>query len=196
MYINSTLDRTAPRFRPTTMGLMNANIFAGFKKKNPQYKDIPDAILKNIIHEFNGQLWEAAIECRDGVELPEGLGNVFLGSCKTPVKVNRDHNTSEKLGTTVENRNFATDGYLAKIFYTNHKTKYRFRNRNLWIFKGDRKFTNTASAVYKVDWPKYIVVEDYRKISSFFTDLRKKAYISKLIEKTKVDENYNEFDLD
>lgn len=175
---------------------MNANVFAGFKKKNPQYKNIPDAILKDIIHEFNGQMWEAAIDCRDGVELPEGLGNVFLGSCKTPVKVNRDHNTSEKLGTIVENRNLATDGYLAKIFYTNHKTKYRFRNRNLWVFKGDRKFTNAASAVYKVEWPKYIVVEDYRKISSFFTDLRKKAYVKKLIEKTKVDESYNEFDLD
>jgi hypothetical protein len=196
MYINSKLDRTAPRFRPTSLGLMNASVFLEFKNKYPQYKNIPDEKLKEIVYEFNGQMWEAAIDCRDGVELPEGLGNVFIGSCKTPVKINRDHQTSEKLGTTVQNRNLATDGYLAKIFYTNHKTKYRFRNRNLWVFKGDRKFTNTVSSVYKEEWPKYIVVEDYRKISSFFTNLRKKEYIKKLIDTNKVDASYNEFDLD
>jgi len=45
MYINSTLDRTAPRFRPTSLGLMNANIFVEFKNKYPQYKNIPDESL-------------------------------------------------------------------------------------------------------------------------------------------------------
>lgn len=44
--------------------------------------------------------------------------------------------------------NLDTDGKLAKIFYTNLSTKYRFKNRELWQFKAVRQFKRTVAEVY------------------------------------------------
>lgn len=196
MHIRSQLDRKAPRFRQTCVRLLNSKMVKRFREKYPQYSHYSDQNILDAILVFNGMLWQAVIEHRDGVELPEGMGNVFIGSCKSPKKFNRDHNQSNLLGVDVANRNLGSDGYLAKIFYTNCKTKYRFRNRNLWMFKGDRKFTNAVSRTYREEWPKYIVVEDYKKISTFFTNQRIQRYRENVISGRKVADDYNEFDLD
>jgi len=180
MYIRKDLNRNSPRFRSTSIGLLNRTTFNKFKLKYPQFKDCEEEVLKSIVLEYNRSLWRAALENRDGVELPEGLGNIFIGSCKPAIKENRDHIVSEKLGQTVIRRNLNSDSYLAKIFYTNYETKYRFKYRNLWMFKGAREFTTTTSKVYKVDWPKYIVVENYKKISNFFKKTKKKDYVKKI----------------
>jgi hypothetical protein len=191
-----TPDKKAPRFRQTTIGLLNKDFHARFLKKFPQYKGISDKQMKEIIELFNGKLWQAIIDNRDGVELPEGLGNIFIGSCKTPHKENVDYNTSAKLGIRVINRNLGSDGYLAKILYTNHEARFKFRHRKLWKFKGARQFTNAASITYKEDWPKYMVVEDLMKISSLFRETRRRQAKKIRLDSRPIPEHYNEFDLD
>lgn len=189
-------DRKAPRFRQTTIGLLNKDVLSSFREKYSQFSHYPDDQLKKIIETFNGFLWQAAIDNRDGVELPEGLGNVFIGSCKSPVKVeNLNHDKSQKHNMRVINRNLATDGNLAKIFYTNSSTKYRFRFRNLWKFKGARQFTNATSCAYKQDWPKYIVIEDYEKISNRLRNIKRGNSLKKLSSRP-ISDKYNEFDMD
>jgi len=189
-------DRKAPRFRETTISLLNKYILSSFREKHPEYSAVSNDQLKKIIETFNGFLWQTVINNRDGIELPEGLGNVFVGSCKTPRKENIDHNKSTKHGVKVINRNLATDGYLAKIFYTNHEARYKFRFRKLWRFKGVRQFTRKVSVTYKDEWPKYIVVEDFQRISNLVRKHKRNAMHEKLIAQDVVPQTYNEFDMD
>lgn len=189
------VDKTAPRFRPSSATLLTSEFYNRFYKKHPEYRKYSKAVLKTVIKTFNGFLQQGVIDNRDGVELPESLGYVFLGSCKPPIKENLNHQKSGELGVPVVNRNLNSDSYLAKLFYTNYEQKYRFKNRDLWKFKGCRKFTNSVSEAYVEKWPNYIVVENYVKISSLYRE-------SKIHEKrmrkrtTPVPDDYNEFHLD
>ena len=53
-----------------------------FKEKKPLYSDIDNVKLKKIIKLYNIKSLEAVIENRDGVELPDSLGYLFIGTCK------------------------------------------------------------------------------------------------------------------
>lgn len=185
-------DRTAPRFRQTILNVLDNKLYDRYKAKNPSTK-INSETFKAVIKSFNIKLSEAAIENRDGIELPESLGYVFIGSCKSPKKENLDYKKSTELGTFVYKRNLGSDGYLAKIFYTNYRTKYNFANKKLWTFKGVREFTNAVSKTYAEEWPKYIVVEDYQKVSALFKSYKHREKSDK---KTVIPEDYNEFEID
>ena len=64
--------------------------------------------------------------------------------------------------------NLDTDGKLAKIFYTNLSTKYRFKNRELWQFKAVRQFKRTVAEVYPKQWNKYIVMENRTRVAEMY----------------------------
>ena len=136
-------DLNAPRYRPKKLNLCNKDFISSFKTAFPKYKDVPDDVLKNIITAFNGKIWKTVVELRDGVELPEQLGYIFIGSCPRK-KSNVDFKKSEHYGTVLQNQNWESDQFVAKIFYTNYETKYRFKNHDLWGFKGLRDFTRSA----------------------------------------------------
>jgi hypothetical protein len=190
-------DRKAPRYRQSCARLLNQDTYQLFLDKHPEEKDCDLELFKKVVKTFNGMLWQGVIDNRDGVELPDGLGNIFIGSCKTPVKrENVDVNTTINLGVKVINRNLASDGYLAKIFYSNHHNRFRFKYRNFWKFKGVRPFTSATSKAYRVDWPKYRVIEDFEKISKIFLKQYKVNYMKKLQTINTATDNYNEFELD
>ena len=56
------------------------------------------------------------IDKRDGVQLPETIGWLFIGTCEQSKKKNIDFAKSVKYGMIVSNKNWETDGKLAKIF--------------------------------------------------------------------------------
>ncbi len=64
-------DLKAPRYREKRLGLLNEQTIKEFKDKKPLYADIDNVKLKKIIKLYNNRLWEAVIENRDGVALPE-----------------------------------------------------------------------------------------------------------------------------
>jgi len=188
-------DVKAPRFRAKKLGLLNQKFYEAFKKKFPKYNDIPNEQIRAIVREYNTQLWNAAIEYRDGVELPESLGNVFVGTCNSPkIKYNSDFGKSIKDNVLTRIKNYESDGYLAKIFYTNYASKYSFVFRDLWEFKGTRDFTRKVSEVYPENWKKYIVVENDLLISKLYKKARIKNFA--IDAPQTVNENYNEFNLD
>jgi len=188
-------DLNAPRFRTNRLGLLNKPFRESFRKKFPKYANVSDKEINSIIREFNKQLWNGVIEFRDGIELPQGLGNVFIGTCNSPkIKYNSDFATSIKRNVLTRLKNYESDSYLAKIFYTNYATKYRFAFRELWEFKGDRDFTRSVSKEYKKNWKKYIVVENNLLISKLY----KKARIKNFAIDTPLvlPDDYNEFNFD
>ena len=158
----------APRFREKRLSLLNKNILNEFKEKYPKYSGIHNDKLKKIIKLYNKNLWEGVIENRDGVELPDSLGYLFIGTCPAAKSVNTNYSLSRQYGKVLENRNLNTDGKIAKIFYTNLKTKYRFKNRELWQFTAVRQFKRSVAKTYPEQWSKYVVMESKKRVADIY----------------------------
>lgn len=182
-------NRKGKRFRKTYHTVPIQNVLSKIKVKYPKYKDLTPKQALNIVNLFSIFLTEKTVNTREGVELPEGLGTVMVTSFKTSKRL-IDKANSEKLGVKVYHNNLTTDGFMAKIFYSNDRMKYKLPNREMWGLKGCRDFTNLASSRFKDDWKKYIQLERASKpVKTPF----------KLVESTKPfidpEETYNEFDI-
>ena len=161
-------DLNAPRYREKVFGLLNADLFKEFKEKYPAYENIDNNKLKKVITLYNEKLWKEVIDNRNGVELPDSLGYLFIGTCPAAKSVNTNYSLSRQYGKVLENRNLNTDGKIAKIFYTNLKTKYRFKNRELWQFTAVRQFKRSVAKTYPEQWSKYVVMESKRRVKDMF----------------------------
>ncbi len=186
-------DLNAPRYRPKKLNLTNTEFYNKFIEENPKFNQITIKQFKEIIKTFNGKIWEKVIEERDGVQLPEQIGYLFIGSCPRK-KSNVDFNKSQHYGVVLQNQNWESDQYLAKIFYTNYETKYRFKNHELWGFKGVRDFTRTVGQTYPTEWKKYIQMDNMIKASRLFR--KHKIDNIKKIERIDLLKDYDEFNLD
>lgn len=186
-------DVKAPRFRPDVHHVLNKEFFEMFKKKYSKYKDIDNQLLKTIIRKFNNAVYNTVIEKRDGVQLPEQIGWIFIGTCQESKKKNIDFVKSNKYGVTVTNKNWDTDGKLAKIFFTNHAPKHKMKNREFWTFVACREFKRKVSKTYPENWNMYVVVDPTAKLRQTY---QKAMFKQTIAEKTKRElKTYNEFDL-
>lgn len=188
-------DLNAPRYRRSRCSMVNDDFMKEFYSKYPKYEGKSSTKEVNkVLSTFNTLLWKDVIKTRDGVELPEGLGIIFVGTCQPPKKYNPDYNLSKELCSRVRHRNFESDNYLCKIFYSNFANKYRFSFRELWAFNAFRDFSRETSDEYPKNWKMYLQVENHIFINKQYNEHFKKAFIEK--RKAKVSEIYNEFDLD
>lgn len=187
-------DLNAPRYRAQRQELLNPKFYKSFREANPKFAYLSDKEIRTIIKEVNGKIWETVIEERVGVELPEQLGYVFIGSCPTPKKDNPNYHVSKQLEKVIQHRNWKSDQYLAKIFYTNSASKYRFQFSNLWGLSPVRQFSRKVAETYPENYNKYLVVDDYKRINYVFSNT---MYQMDLKEKEQdiIKNSYNEFDL-
>jgi len=86
----------APRFRPSFYNVLNKEFFEKFKKKYPKYKNLDNSILKKIVKTFNETISSKVIENRDGIELPQQLGWIFIGTCASTIRVDFHWDLSKK----------------------------------------------------------------------------------------------------
>lgn len=161
-------DLKASRYREKRFGLLNAEVINKFKNKYPHYENIENDKLKQIIRIYNDSLWNGVIDNRDGVELPDSLGYLFIGTCPSSKSVNTNYALSKEYGKVLQNKNWETDGHIGKIFYTNYSTKYRFQNREFWRFTACRKFKRAVAKSYPEDWNKYRVMKNKYRIAHLF----------------------------
>jgi hypothetical protein len=163
-------DVTAPRFRPAVYNVLNKEFFESFKKKYSKYKDLDNLDLKNIIKKFNYAIYNKVIDVRDGIQLPESIGWLFIGTCQQSKKQNINYAKSLKYGVSVSNNNWETDGKLAKIFFTNHAPKHKIKNREFWGFTACRNFKRTVAKTYPENWNMYIVVDATKKLNLTYSN--------------------------
>jgi hypothetical protein len=186
-------DVKAPRFRPDVHNVLNKEFFEKFKKKYSKYKDIDNTVLKTIVKKFNTTVYQTVIDKRDGVQLPEQIGWLFIGTCQESKKKNIDFVKSHKYGMTVTNRNWDTDGKLAKIFFTNYAPKHKMKNREFWGFTACRDFKRAVAKSYPENWNMYVEVLPQSKIEKVYKSVLYKDHLNK-VNKTAL-KSYNEFDL-
>jgi hypothetical protein len=161
-------DLNAPRYREKVLSILNVETLKEFKDKYPIYKNINNEKLKKIIRLFNEKIWKEVIENRNGVELPDSLGYLFIGTCPAAKSINTNYALSKQYGKVLQNKNWETDGKVAKIFYTNYTTKYRFRNRELWQFKAVRQFKRAVAKNYPKKWTKYIIMGNKKRVAEMY----------------------------
>ena len=186
-------DLTAPRFRPVVYNVLSKEFFDNFKKKYPKYKDLENKYLKNIIKVFNNQMYNTVIDVRDGIQLPEQIGWLFIGTCQSPKKENIDFAKSNKYGVAVSNKTWETDGKLAKIFFTSYALKHKMKNREFWKFVACREFKRSVAKTYPENWNMYAVAEPSKKFKLDYQNIAYKNFIEVKTEKEL--KTYNEFDL-
>lgn len=186
-------DLKAPRFRPKRHGILNSEFYKKIRSKKEENKNLSDQQIKDIIKKYNTNLWNMVIEKRDGLELLDQLGYIFIGTCKRKKSNNPDVVKSLKYGVQVQHQNWESDQYLAKIFYTNFETKYRFKFHELWGFTAFRDFKRSVSKAYPQEWKKYVIVDNLTRISRLF---RKEIFKDKLKKEAELlIETYDEFDM-
>jgi hypothetical protein len=189
----NTPDLNAPRYRPQVYNLLNKKLFRRFRNKHPKYKDLDDKTLRAIIKSFNQKIYETVVEERNGVNLPENIGWLFVGTCINNKKKNIDFAKSKEYGVKVTNKNWDTDGRLAKIFYSSYAPKYKIKNREFWYFVACRDFKRLVAKTYPENWNMYVTIEPTKKIKQQYARQAYKDYIN---NKTKEQlKDYNEFDL-
>lgn len=184
-------DLNAPRFRPKRTNILNKSLFDAFMSKFPEYEGLTLQQFKEIILTFNEEVYNGVINNRDGIELPEGLGVILMGTCPPAKRFNLDVTKALQYGVTANHKNWDSDNNLLKIFFSNHKSKYPLLHKQVWAFKAVKQFRQAASAAYKKNWTMYIVVEPTQKISALFAKLRKRDYIAKEVKN--IPDDYNEF---
>jgi hypothetical protein len=187
-------DLNAPRYRPKKLNLTNSNVYNQFVQENPRFSSLTATQFKEVVSTFNGKIWNKVIESRDGVELPEQLGYLFIGTCPRKQGDNPDFRKSNQYGRKIQNQNWESDQYVAKIFYTNFETKYRFKHHEMWGFTGLRDFKRTVAKTYPQEWKKYVQVDNLVKVSLLFRKHKFKDF--KKNETQKLLEEYDEFNLD
>ena len=84
--------------------------------------------------------------------------------------VNTNYQLSSQYGKVIQNKNWETDGKIAKIFYTNYSTKYRFRNRELWGFVACRDFKRSVAHEYPKNWNRYPVMKNKYRVAFLYKD--------------------------
>ena len=186
-------DVKAPRYRPSAYNLLNKEFFESFREKYPKYKDVDNNQLKKIIKLFNQVMWQTVIDNRDGVQIPEQIGWLFIGTCQQSKKNNIDFAKSVQYGVTVTNKNWATDGKLAKIFFSNFAPKHKIRNREFWMFVACRDFKRAVAKSYPENWQMYIVADPKRQARLIYTRSEYRDILKQRDAKTL--ETYNEFEL-
>ena len=187
-------DLHAPRYRAKVEKILNKDFYDNFRKSNSKYSHLKDSDIRYIVKHVNGKIWNTVIEERCGVELPEQLGYIFIGSCPAPIKENPNYYISAQYKKIIQHRNWESDQYLAKIFYTNAASKYRFQFSNLWGFKPVRQFSRQVAKDYPENFNRYVVVDDFKRINAIFSK-RLYSMDMKALEKEILKTTYNEFDL-
>lgn len=187
-------DLNAPRYRPKKLNLTNVNVYNKFIEENPRFSSLTATQFKEVISTFNGKIWQHVIDHRDGVELPEQLGYLFIGTCPRKHGDNPNYKVSNQYGKKVQNQNWESDQYVAKIFYTNFETKYRFKHHDMWGFTGLRDFKRTVAKTYPQEWKKYVQVDNLVKVSLLFRKQKFKDF--KKQETARLLDEYDEFNLD
>lgn len=180
-----------PRFRKCFKRVLTKELYKKFLLAHPNHTISFDTFCRTINLSLT-KMWNITLNERDGIDLPIG-GSVFIGSTKIKVKNNYDIQASIKANSPIKHRNYDTDGYVAKIYYSPHLAKVSGRDRSIWTFKGARDYKRALSKVYPIAWKKFIVVAELYTVVNDYQRLRARNYF---LESTKrAVQTYNEFDL-
>lgn len=189
MIMNEDIKKT--RFYLGKHNIVNIEMFKEFQLKYPEY-DITYNTFFNIIRDFNIKLYRKISEDPNGYELPRNIGFMIVTAVKKKKK-SLDYRKKNPDGSFVAYDNKVTNDCLCKIMYSNYDSKYRLKDKGLWVFKACQKFQRYASLKFKEDYKKYIELSPREKLDGFVNDKERNREV---IPVRKINYSiYNEFNI-
>lgn len=191
---------TSPYYRGKTTG--GSSIYRQ-RRQNTFYKDLKDKYptlsvykdiqIRNYIIGFNEILRDTLVDHRDGLILPEHIGNLFIATYK-PAKDSRprDYVNTKKYGKIIHYHNRHSEGYTGWVYYTYNLEKYNFTNCKLWKFIPCRTMKDMMFKEFKAGWKKYIIMPGLKYIHSFIRSYWKKEMIKRKLGSALA--SYDEFE--
>lgn len=133
-------DLKAPRFstRRYRKNIIDEKIYIAWKEKYNQilsfieFKDIWEIIALDITEEI--------LQEKDGIKLPNGLGEIYIGYVPSFTKTIIDYKTSREYNKLIRHENWESRGKLGKIIYGSNGRKYPFKLSGWWGFTACRNF--------------------------------------------------------
>lgn len=186
-------DLHKPRFRKKYTCVINQELVREFCKKYPQYRKLKPTMFRQIILAFHDELVKGIIDNRDGIQLPEGLGYIFIANCQKPKKPAIDFGASIKANEKVYHANWESDNHLMKIMYSNAEVKYKLSNKELWAVNMVYDQKKRISAAYRTNWNKYHIIPNMKGIQNMFKRNKKSAFRD---SKREIATEYNELNMD
>jgi hypothetical protein len=143
-------DRYAPRFRTPRFLFVNEDLHKKFLEANPKYH-IEYQDFRFIIEQINLEFINLAIENREGVILPKGLGRIWLGLFPPKRKELRE--------TGLKKFNFHSGSMQGKINWDYDFVKYKIENHDFYGFLAHREFKHKASRAFTLMPEQYVRID-------------------------------------
>lgn len=137
---------------------MNESVLREFKEQHPEHKGITLTEFNAIVKRFNTNIVDEVISNKNGISLPELIGQILIISFPRSKRKAIDFGASNKNGVLTYHRNWDTEDRLGKIVY--HSGKHSVRYSHLWGFTPTRGFKSKMSEAYRKLWAKYIYVDN------------------------------------
>ena len=188
-------DIKGPRFRPCSKKVIDKEFTDKFEKRFPEHGEIKPDKFRDIIMHLHTHVVNGIVEHRDGIELPEGLGFIFIATCQKSKKENIDFNASSLAGKKILHQNWESDNRLMKIIFSNTATKYRLPNKQIWGFRMAKQNRKLISNKYKQQWAKYHVIPNMKGIHTMFKTRMKTMAIKQNTDQQAL-ADYDEFKMD
>lgn len=165
------VDRKAPRFRRAKYryNLVNQDLWREFIKSTGISISWDD--FRKINECINLEIKQEAIDSREGVLLPEQMGNVWLGLFKLkerPLNEQYARNT----GQHATYFSFETSGLQGKIVWDFDRVRYKVKNNEFWAFIGHRDFKTEASHKFKENPELYSRIVPIITLGEFYKSLK------------------------
>lgn len=154
----SAPNRKGKRMRRKSTSIMDRTRFLKFIELHPEYKGMSITQVNAVVKEFNNNIIEAVIENREGVSLPERLGELIILAFPSPKRKIIDFGESNKAGELRYHGNWESDNKIGKIVYGNACGSIK-NGRFLGLIPS-RNFKQRMSKAFVKFWQKYIYVDN------------------------------------
>ena len=125
-------DLKASRNRLKKYNVQTKEFFNDFRNKYPEYKHLKDTELRKKLRLINEWIIEEILNTRDGVELPQGIGYMFIGSCPKKISPNPDMQKSYIYNQVVNNLKDMFYEYKESSYFIGIEFKYDNKTYNVF----------------------------------------------------------------
>lgn len=139
---------------------MSKSKFRKFIRMHPEHKGMAITQFNEIVRAFNNEIVDAVIDNRDGVLLPERLGELAIVAFPKPRRKAIDFGASNKAGELRYHTNWETDNKIGKIVY--HKADQAVKNGRFLGLIPSREFKTRMSKAFRRFFERYIYIDNKR----------------------------------
>ena len=134
-------DLTAPRFndRLYRENIVSKDLYKRWKEENKNH-NISFLEFRNICWTINQEICEVIKEEPDGVRLPKGMGDIYIGYIPRANVRGVDYKATKEYGKTIYHENWNSAGKLGKVIFGTSNRPYIFRRAWMWAFTPHRTF--------------------------------------------------------